>query len=758
LKTFLTSLAAVLGLLSVGLIVKRWPTASVSKSGGGGVFSAPSVDPAAPTERYTNRLIHEKSPYLLQHAHNPVDWYPWGQEAFDKAKKENKPIFLSIGYSTCHWCHVMEKESFENLATAKFLNNHFVAIKVDREQRPDLDNVFMTFVVATTGSGGWPMTVWLTPDLKPIVGGTYFPSEEREGLPSLMSVLVQVSDDWRDHEPDLRQQASDITAKLQAFANQKTAPAVPLDAALLEKEFEKFASRFDAQEGGFGDAPKFPRPVILEFLAHFYARNGASSPQGGQALAMILFTLKKMAAGGIHDQLGGGFHRYATDGIWFVPHFEKMLYDQAQLAVAYTEAYQITHDVIYLSVARDILDYVKKDMTDPEGGFYSAEDADSLPTAASTERSEGAYYVWTNDQVNAVLNPADASLFDFIYGVEQGGNVSSDHGEDFQSKNILFQKHTLAEAAAQFHQSPDQIKQRLNQSRSQLLIARAKRPRPRKDDKIITAWNGLMISAFAKAYEAIGDKADLDAAKEAARFIEEHLYDPGSRTLLRAYDKGPMPTAGFADDYAFLIQGLLDLYDASLDTHWLAWALDLQSSQDRLFWDSTNGGYFNAAADDPNLLLRNKEVEDEAEPAANSIAALNLLRLGRLFDDKTKQQQAEKLLGAFSAQLTEAPGASPQMLVAAAYDLSPSQEVVIAGSADAADGKAMIRETQKLFAPYRTLVLVNGTDSKAFFAQHAPFYNSLPAKEGNATAYVCQNYVCQLPTTDLNTLVESLTR
>jgi len=570
--------------------------------------------------------------------------------------------------------------------------------------------------------------------------------------------LNQVNQAWHDHEPDLRQQASDITAKLQAFVNQKTAPPGAIDVTLLQKEFGELTSSFDSIEGGFGGAPKFPRPVTLEFLTRFYARNGASSPEGKQALAMILFTLKKMAAGGIHDQLGGGFHRYATDGVWLVPHFEKMLYDQAQLAVAYTEAYQITHDASWLSVARDTLDYVKKDMTDPDGGFYSAEDADSLRTTTSTERSEGAFYVWTNDQVNAVLNPAEASLFDFVYGLEQGGNVPPYHGEDFQNKNILFQKHTVAEAAAQFHQSPGEIEQSLNQSRHQLLVARARRPRPRKDDKIITAWNGLMISAFAKAYEAAGDKADIHTAEHAANFIEEHLYDPGTRTLLRAYDKGPMPTAGFASDYAFLIQGLLDLYDASLNTHWLAWALDLQSTQDQLFWDSTNGGYFNAAANDPNLLLRSKEAEDEAEPAANSIAALNLLRLGRLLDDKMKQQQAEKLLGAFSAQLKESPEASPQMLVAVAYNLSPSQEVVIAGSAGAADSKAMIQVAQQIFAPYRTLVLVDDTDSKAFFTQHAPFYNSLPAKDGNATAYVCQNYICQLPTTQLETLSKSLTQ
>lgn len=714
--------------------------------------------PPQGTERYTNRLIHEKSPYLLQHAHNPVDWYPWGQEAFDKAKRENKPIFLSIGYSTCHWCHVMEKESFENIDTATFLNNNFVCIKVDREQRPDLDNVYMNFVEATTGSGGWPMTIWLTPDLKPIVGGTYFPAEEGHGLPSLMTILTRVSDAWRDREPDLRQQAGDITAKLQAFANQPMAPAGPIDAGLLQKELEELASSFDAQEGGFGGAPKFPRPVALEFLTHLYARDGGSSAQGQQGLAMTLFTLKKMAAGGIHDQLGGGFHRYATDGIWLVPHFEKMLYDQAQLAVIYTEAYQITHDATCLSVARDTLDYVKRDMTDPEGGFYSAEDADSLLAATSADRSEGAFYVWTNDQINAVLGPAEASLFDFVYGVEQGGNVPDGHGKEFQNKNILFQQHTIAEAAAQFRQSPGQIELGLNQSRQKLLVARAERPRPRKDDKIIAAWNGLMISAFAKAYEATGEKADLGAANHAAHFIEEHLYDPATRTLLRAYDKGPMPTAGFASDYAFMIQGLLDLYDASLDTQWLAWALDLQASQDQLFWDTTKGGYFNAAASDPHLLLRNKDIDDEAEPSANSIAALNLLRLGRLLDDNTKQHQAEKLLGAFSSQLNNTPSVSPQMLVAAAYSLSPSQQVVIAGKTDALDRQAMIHAVQQLFTPYRSLVSVGDPESKAFFIGHAPFYNSLQAQGGKATAYVCRNYICRLPTSNLEVMIKSLTQ
>ncbi|CAN5803802.1 thioredoxin domain-containing protein [soil metagenome] len=723
--------------------------------------STPAAPPASsptPAEAFTNRLIHEKSPYLLQHAHNPVDWFPWGPEAFERAKKENKPIFLSIGYSTCHWCHVMEKESFENVATAKFLNDHFVSIKVDREQRPDLDSVYMTFVQATTGSGGWPMTVWLTPDRKPIVGGTYFPSREGQGLPTLMTMLTRVHEAWRDHQAEVEKQAADVTSKLRDFANQPSAGAGPLSADLLQKEFDALTATFDAKQGGFGPAPKFPRPVALQFLLDFAAREGTTSPPGKAALSMVLFTLHKMAAGGIHDQLGGGFHRYATDGIWLVPHFEKMLYDQAQLASVYTAAYQITHDESLLAVARDILDYVKRDMTEPDGGFDSAEDADSLPSLSATERSEGSFYLWTSDQIHAVLGPAESPLFDFVYGIAPDGNVPVGHGKELEKANILFQKHTAAEAAAHFHLSESDVASRLRSAGQQLLTARAQRPRPRKDDKILTAWNGLMISAFARAYQAAGDPADLAAAQHAARFLETHLYDSKTHLLQRAFAHGSLPTAAFASDYAMLIQGLLDLYQASLDTHWIEWALDLQASQDRLFWDSVNGGYFNVSSDDPTVLIRTREIEDQAEPSANSVAALNLLRLSRLLDDAALQERAGKIFRAFSSPLAASPGASPQMLGALAHSLSPSQQVVIVGKFDDPATQAMLTAAQRPFAPYRTLVWVDGSGDSKFFAQHAPFYNSLVSLHGKATAYVCRHYACQAPTTDLQAMIDSMNR
>src|SRR6266550_369777 len=501
------------------------------------VTSTHSVaDPTPARPEHTNRLAHQKSPYLLQHAHNPVDWYPWGEEAFGKARRENKPIFLSVGYSTCHWCHVMAHESFESKEVAAIMNREFVNIKVDREERPDVDRVYMTFVQATTGGGGWPMSVWLTPDLKPFVGGTYFPPDDRYGQPGFKKVLERIATAWKEnHEKIVEQGGKIVTALRESQAG--AAGESKMDAKILDAAYEQIARGYDPKEGGFGNAPKFPRPATLNFLARFYARD-SKSDSGKRALEMDLFTLRKMAAGGMRDHIGGGFHRYSVDRYWHVPHFEKMLYDQAQLAVACLDAFQITQDRQYESVARDILDYIARDMTSREGGFFSAEDADS-PVIAGTDdprhrkTAEGAFYVWTKKEIDAALGDAAAEIFDFHYGVQPHGNApeGSDPHEEFRGKNILIERHTVAETSQRFKKSEEEVAKSLAHCRKILFAIRAKRPRPHLDDKIITAWNGLMISAFAGAAQVVDEARYLESATRAANFLRENLYDSSRKIL-----------------------------------------------------------------------------------------------------------------------------------------------------------------------------------------------------------------------------------
>src|SRR6266568_4360952 len=487
------------GILALVCVV----TASHNDAGPTSVDARRAESAATKMSEHTNRLAHEKSPYLLQHAHNPVDWYPWGEEAFSKARRENKPIFLSVGYSTCHWCHVMAHESFENEDVAAIMNREFVNIKVDREERPDVDRVYMTFVQATTGGGGWPMSVWLTPDLKPFVGGTYFPPEDRYGQPGFKKVLERVATAWKENHDKIVEQGGQIVAALRESQSGGTGEG-KIDAAILEAAYRQLDRSYDPKEGGFGNAPKFPRPVALNFLTRFYARD-PKSDAGKQALEMALFTLRKMAAGGMHDHIGGGFHRYSVDRYWHVPHFEKMLYDQAQLAAAYLDAFQITRDKQYQSAARDILDYVGRDTTSKEGGFFSAEDADSPVVAAGADpghvkTEEGAFYTWIKKEIDEALGDA-AEIFDFHYGVQPHGNApeGSDPHDEFRGKNILIERHTIAETTQRFGKTAEEITKSVAQSREKLFAIRAKRPRPHLDDKIIAAWNGLMISAYARA-------------------------------------------------------------------------------------------------------------------------------------------------------------------------------------------------------------------------------------------------------------------
>jgi uncharacterized protein len=705
-------------------------------------------------ETYTNRLIHEKSPYLLQHAHNPVDWYPWGKEAFDKAKKENKPIFLSIGYSTCHWCHVMEHESFENPTIAKLMNDNFVSIKVDREERPDIDQVYMTFVQATTGSGGWPMTVFLTPNLKPFFGGTYFPPKDKWGQPGLARVLNKVAEAWKSDRERITASSDEIVGQLQSVI-EATGGAEKVSDSAIRKAYGQFESQFDSKFGGFSSAPKFPRPVTFNFLFDFYGAN-PESKEGRHALEMSTFTLRKMAEGGIHDHIGGGFHRYSTDEFWHVPHFEKMLYDQAQLAIAYLTASQITRDPLFEKTARDILDYVRRDMTDKAGGFYSAEDADSLLAWGTAEHAEGAFYVWSKDEIDCLLGPERAKVFDYQFGVEAKGNAPEAPQGEFKNKNILIQRHDVSDTAKKFGLTKEKAEQLLGESREILIDASAKRPRPSRDDKIVMAWNGLMISAFARAYQVLDDPAYLQVANKAADFIEQKLYRADKETLLRSYREGASEVNGFASDYAFLIQGLLDLYESDFDVKRLHWALKLQQRENQLFGDAKQGGYFSTTDADANVLLHMKEADDTAEPSPNSVTALNLLRIGYMFDQNDARQAAEKTISEFARQIENASTSAPQMLVVLSWSRSKPKQVVIAGKADDAATQAMLREVHRHFVPHEVLILADGDTGQQFFSDRVEFMKSVTETDDKPTAYVCENFVCQLPTTDLSTLASLL--
>ena len=710
-----------------------------------------AADPVTP-----NRLATEKSPYLRQHATNPVDWYPWGPEAFEKARRENKPVFLSIGYSTCHWCHVMAAESFSDPAIARLLNAHFVSIKVDREERPDVDQVYMAFVQASTGAGGWPMSVWLTPDLKPFVGGTYFPPDDRRGRPGFKSMLQQVAALWSGDHRKIEQQAEQMLAALRADTLAAPATEALPVTALRQRAFKEVAASFDAANGGFGEAPKFPQPVMLDFLFDL----AATAPEGAprtEALRLALATLRALAAGGIHDQLGGGFHRYATDARWRVPHFEKMLYDQAQLANTYLTAAQFSAEPGFAETARDVLDYVRVQLTDPAGGFYAAEDADSPLPSDPTRHGEGAFYVWTRDEIEAVLGRESAAVWVDGYGVLRDGNVAADPDGTFTHRNILYRARRTEETAARLHLSPAAAGEILATGRRQLLAVRARRPRPLRDEKVVTAWNGLMISALARATQTLGDPTYAEAATRAADFVQARLYDPGTGRLARSYFAGGRDQSAFAADYAFLIQGLIDLYETTFEVRWLEWAVALQEKQNELFGDAMAGGYFTNAGTDPHVLLRLKEDSDDAEPSPNSIAVRNLARLAGIMHREEWRALAARTAGAFGAQLERAPTALVGLLAAAGWLDGSAQQIFIQGEPGAATVR-LTAEVWQRFLPRRVLVRID-RQSRPYFAARMPFVADLPEATGDrATAYVCENFVCQLPTSDPAVLGKLLTR
>jgi uncharacterized protein len=692
-----------------------------------------------------NRLAEEHSPYLLQHKDNPVDWFPWGTEAFDRAHREDKPIFLSIGYSTCHWCHVMEHESFESRPVAEVLNRHFVPIKVDREERPDVDRVYMTFVQATTGSGGWPMSVWLTPSLQPFYGGTYFPPASKWGRPGFIDILKEIARAWEEDRARIETSAESITERLRQLGRDGGGRAVPEPGA-LDEGVRQFAAAFDPRRGGFGDAPKFPRPSELLFLLREHARTGSTD-----AREMVLVTLRAMALGGMRDHVGGGFHRYSVDGNWRVPHFEKMLYDQAQLVLAYLEAAQASGDPFFAEVAADTLDYVQRDLTDEAGGFYSAEDADSIPPEQAADPSphkmEGAFYVWRDEEIGEVLGD-DANVFRIRYGILPDGNAPFDPQNEFVHKNLLYTARGIDEVMSATAKSRSEVEAALARGRSKLQERRATRPRPHLDDKVLTAWNGLMIGAFARA-------ARTGAARRAALFVWKHLWNPETRTLLRRYRRGDAAVEGYAEDYAYLIFGLLELFQADGDPRWLEWALMLQHRQDDLFADPVEGGWFSTTGRDESVLLRLKEDYDGAEPSATSVSVLNLLTLSHLTSDAGFEQSIERGLGMFASRIEQGARTVPMMMAAlSAYRAGLSQVVVVGDPAAPATG-ALRAAVSRRYLPFAvTIPLV--PEHAAALTRLLPWTDAMARRLETPAAYVCRNFTCLTPAISVDELTTQL--
>ncbi len=686
-----------------------------------------------------NRLIHEKSPYLIQHAHNPVDWYAWSEEAFERAKNEDKPIFLSIGYSTCHWCHVMEKESFEDEKVANLLNENFVCIKVDREERPDIDNLYMTVCQMMTGRGGWPLTIIMTPDKKPFFAGTYIPKKSRFGLTGMLELVPRVREVWMNNRDEVLNSAEHFTSNLIGYS--KDSEREEIDDSVLKIGYEEFLLRYDETYGGFGGAPKFPTPHNLLFLLRYWKRTGKN-----KALHMIEKTLGEMSMGGIWDHVGFGFHRYSTDRFWLVPHFEKMLYDQAMMAMAYTEAYQATGKFEYKETVDRIFEYVLRDMTSPEGGFYSAEDADS-------EGEEGKFYLWSEKEIKEALNE-EAELITKVYNTSKEGNYGDEiHGKS-TGKNILHQKKSLSKYVKDFNLTNQGFFERMEGARKKLIEIREKRVHPSKDDKILTDWNGLMIAAMAKGARAFKNDLYVDAAKKSADFIIKNMTAEKKR-LYHRYRDGETIISGFLEDYAFFVWGLLELYEATFEVKYLNYALEFNRYMIEHFWDAENGGLYSTSDDGESLLVRQKVGYDGAIPSGNSVAMLNLLKLARITANSDLERKASEVIKTFSKSLKNSPSSHTQFLVALDFAFGPSFEVVIAGDIDSNDAKEMLDVLRKSYVPNK-VVINRPIEEEPEILSISPFIKNMKAIEGKATAYVCHDYSCELPTIDIGKMLELL--
>ena len=683
--------------------------------------------------KYLNRLFLEASPYLRQHAHNPLNWFPWGDEAFDLARTLGRPVFLSIGYSTCHWCHVMEEESFDDEEIARYLNENYIAIKVDREIRPDLDAIYMTVVQLFQGRGGWPMSVWLTPDRTPYGGGTYYPARDgdRGQSTGFLTLLREMKNSF-DEQPD---QVADLSSRVTDRVREVLAPgdgggSLPTDAP-LEATAAFYREQFDPVYGGLQGRMKFPSSLSIRFLLRHHRRTGDD-----QSLEMATRTLEKMAAGGIHDHVGGGFHRYATDPQWLVPHFEKMLYDNALLTSAYLEAYQVTGREDFAHVARAILRYVERDMTSPDGAFYSATDADSLGPGG--EREEGWFFTWTPDELDTVLGSDRGTAIAALYRATKSGN--------FEGRTILNTPRAVADVAAQLGLSSDALSRTAAEARELLYAARAKRPPPLRDEKILTAWNGLMISAFAQAALALNEPTYAVRAERAADYVLGHLR--GDERLFRAALGDRVQQAAYLSDYAFLVASLLDLYEATSELRWLTEAQALDSVLREHYEDTSDGGYFRTSEDHESLLTREKPSTDNAEPSGNSIQILNLLRLHEFTTDDQYRRRAEKAFEAFSDVLTERPTAVSEMLLAVDFHLDTPKEIVVVVPQGRQDAEPFLEELRGVFLPNRILAVVAEGDELESHSALIPLLEGKVARNGEPTAYVCENRICELPTTD----------
>jgi uncharacterized protein YyaL (SSP411 family) len=720
----------VIGILVWALAQPSWPAPRTSVAPQSKPFPTPAEIAKLPPDGRPefNRLVFEKSPYLRQHARNPVDWFPWCDAAFEKARKEDKPVFLSVGYSTCHWCHVMEKESFEDAEVAKLLNASFVCIKVDREERPDVDQVYMAATMALTGSGGWPMTVILTPERKPFFAGTYFPKGSAAEHTGLMELLPRIVDAWKAKRKEIGEHADEVAAWI--AKKEGDAPGNVLDRSTLEKAAKEFAERFDAQEGGFAVSPKFPQPHSLRFLLRWWKRTGDA-----HTLEMVEKTLDSMSRGGIRNHLGGGFHRYSTDRRWVVPHFEKMLYDQALIALAYVEAFEATRKDAWRQVARGTLDYVLRDLRSPEGGFFSAEDADS-------EGVEGKFYLWTRAEILHALGEEEGARFANAYGASEMGNVREAPGAC-----VLH----IADAAA-FEGAA--TRRKLEESRAKLFELRARRPRPMRDEKILCDWNGLAIAALAHAARAFDAPEYAIAAKSAAEFVLAKLVDEKGR-LLKRRAEGESAHAAVLDDYAFLVWGLIELYETEFDARWLAEAVRLEGAMTARFWDEEKGGFFFTANDAETLIARTKEFQDGAIPSGNSIAALDLLRLGHLTGKTAYLDRAARTMKAAAGTVAKSPSDFAETMIGVDFAVGPASEIVIAGDPSAADTQAMQRVVRSRFLP-NTVVLLRPPGDDPPIARIAEFTRLQTSVGGKTTAYFCRDFACQAPVTDPSALVRSI--
>ena len=679
-----------------------------------------------PEKQYVNRLAKESSPYLLQHKNNPVDWYPWGDEAFQKALELNRPIFLSIGYSTCHWCHVMEEESFEDEQVAQLLNDNFISIKVDREERPEIDHLYMTVCQAMTGKGGWPLTIIMTPDKYPFFAGTYFPKKGRMGRPGMIELLPAISDAWVNKKDELIQSANQIKKYLIDSNNKELGDQ--LNQSILTNTNSQFINRYDKTHGGFGTKPKFPSPHNLIYLLRYHNMSGDKT-----SLLMVEKTLQEMRLGGIFDHVGFGFHRYSTDTEWILPHFEKMLYDQAMLTLAYTEAYQITNNQLYKDTAEEILYYVQRNMTDKRGGFYSAEDADS-------EGEEGLFYLWTIDEIKNILSNVESELLINTYGLNKEGNYDDEATGNRTEKNILYLKEPINNI---------ELKNRLNQIIKKLYQARKKRIHPLKDDKILTDWNGLMIAAYAKAGDVFNSDDYIQQAEKSAQFILKNLTDNNGR-LLKRYRNGNAGVDAHLDDYAFFIWGLLELYEATFNVTYLSEAIQLSNIMVDEFWDVTNGGFFLGGENSEKLIVRAKTGYDGAMPSGNSVAAMNCSKLNRITGETKWAEISDKIFITFSNEIQQTPSGYASMVNAFLFNTDNPKEIVIVGSGKDSDTISAIEKIKSEYVPNKVIIFKDTDDELNKLSPLAKWTVTQETIDEKTTYYICQDFACKIPTTDLD--------